>query len=684
MRAFPQYFWGPGAAARLPRHSSSPGAAVSIAPDLLRAAAYWAMLGAAALAASPPGAHFSVLIRGGEIIDGSGGPAYRADIGIRHGRIAAIGNLQNARAATVIDARGLVVAPGFIDMLSHSDAALLRNGGCCSKIHEGVTTEVLGETASVATAGPLAGVALRQQRRLFAAQGVSVKWRRLRGYFQRLQRQGIRLNVASYATFGCIRESVMGLSSSVPTPAQLAAEQAMMAQAMRDGALGLATAFSYVPDIFARDPEVIAVARVAGRYGGIYATHVRGLGNINAGGIQEAIRIARAARLPLHIFHLQVDRNDGRQAAGRVLGWLERARRQGLRVTADAYPYRAADNSAASMVPARFRAGGAAALLRRLANPRLRAEIVRGIAASARRFGTRRDPAGWRQEYVISIARPSDRRYLGKNFQILGMMMRLPPAQAVARLLRREGGSFGRMFFNKSAASVRQIIAAPFVSIGGDAIDADMADNDGYAVPHPRYFGAEARILVWAREKRLFSLAEAVHKMTGLAAHTLQLRGRGFIRRGYAADVAIFNPRTVQDHATYAHPWRYASGVADVLVNGVPVLLHGRVTGARPGQVLHGPGWRRGWQMGSPSQARKRDAPPRAGLGPAPIIEPGPDHRRQAGNAPGQEHGPELGRRRHGGAMVEAPQQIGFQGARAGEGRDRHAGEVLCLPLERA
>lgn len=545
-----------------------------------------------AAGAARPRPHFSVLILGGEILDGTGAPGYRADLGIRHGRIAAIGDLSGAQALLIINARGLAVAPGFIDMHSHSDAVLLANGGCCSKIYEGVTTEILGETPAVAVAGPLAGPALRQQQQLFGAQGLEVTWTRLRGYFRRLRRQGIRVNVASYATFGCIRESVMGAAPGAPTAAQLAREKRMMAQAMRDGALGLATAFSYIPDIFAQDAEVIAVAHVAARYGGIYATHVRGLGSLKAGGVREAIAIGRAAGLPVHIFHLQVDRAAGPQAATKVLRWIEQARRRGQDVTADAYPYRAAANPAASMVPSRFRAGGDADLIRRLRNPHLRPAIVAAIAASARRLGTPADPDGWREEYVSSVSLARDRRFVGKTFAQAGAMMDRPPAQAVATLLAREGGNFGRIFFNKSAASVQQIIAAPFVSIGGDAMDAELADNTGYVAPHPRFFGTEARILVWAREKHLFTLAEAVHKMTGLAAQTLRLRRRGLIRRGYAADLAIFNPRTVQDHATYAHPWRYSTGVEDVLVNGVPILLHGQLTAARPGHILHGPGWR--------------------------------------------------------------------------------------------
>ena len=548
---------------------------------------------AAALAAAPPPRHrrrFDILIRNAHVIDGTGNPWYAADIGIRDGRIAAIGKLAGAWARRTIDARGRIAAPGFFDMHSHSDAALLKNGGCCSKIYEGVTTEVLGETTAVAVAGPLFGPARAQQGRLFEDQGITLDWSSLGQYFARLERQGIRVNVASYATFGAIREAVLGLADRDPTAAELAREERLMAGAMRDGAFGLATGFSYTPDIFAKDPEVIALARVAAGAGGIYASHVRGLDNPRAGGIAEGIAIARAAGLPFHVFHLQVGRRAGPDAAAQALRLIQQARDDGLEVTADAYPYRAAANPAFSMVPKQFLDGGTAALARRLRDPHLRPAIVAGIAASARSLGTPDDPEGWREEFVSSVTRAEDRRYVGLTFEQAGALDHLPPAEAIANLLEREGGSFGRIIFNKSAASVRQIVAAPFVSIGGDAIDMDIADRTGYAAPHPRFFGANTRVLVWARDEHLFTLAEAIRKMTSLADETLHIQDRGLLRPGFAADVVIFDPKAVQDHATYANPWRYSSGMDDVLVNGVPVLLDGRLTAARPGKVIRGPG----------------------------------------------------------------------------------------------
>ncbi len=535
---------------------------------------------------------FDLVILHAQVIDGSGKPAYAADIGIRGGRIAAIGRLAGAKARRTLDAHGLAVAPGFFDMHSHSDAALLKNGGCCSKIFEGVTTEVLGETTAVAVAGPLFGPALAQQTALFGNEGVDVDWTSLGGYFARLERQGIRVNVASYATFGAIRQAVLGMSDRDPTAAELTREERLMAGAMRDGAIGLATGFSYTPDIFAKDAEVIAVARVAARAGGIYASHVRGLDNPKEGGIAEGIAIARAAGLPFHVFHLQVGRRAGPEAASQALAIIQQARDAGLEVTADAYPYRAAANPAYSMVPKRFLAGGTAALAKRLRDPALRPQIVAGIAASARALGTPEDPEGWREEFVSAVTQREDRRYVGLTFEQVGARDGRPPAEAIANLLEREGGSFGRIFFNKSAASVRQIVATPWVSIGGDAIDMDIADRTGYDAPHPRFFGANTRILVWAREEHLFSLPEAVRKMTSLAAQTLHIKDRGLLKPGYAADVVIFDPQTVQDHATYANPWRYSSGVEDVLVNGVPILLHGQLTEARPGRVLRGSGYR--------------------------------------------------------------------------------------------
>lgn len=542
---------------------------------------------------SPAPRRLDLLILHACVLDGSGRPAFPADVGVRAGRIAALlapgsaaARLARRRARRLLDARGLILAPGFIDLHSHSDAAMLADGGCCSELYEGVTTQVLGETAAVAVAGPLFGPALEPQQDLFAQQGVYEDWTSLAGYFARLEHSGIRVNVLTFATFGAIREAAMGLRPGPPTAAQAAREAQILRGAMRDGAFGLATAFSYPPDAFAADAEVIALARIAGRSGGIYATHVRGLDDPRVGGVAEAIAIARAAGTPLHIFHLQVARSAGPAGLAAVLARLRRARAAGLVATADAYPYRAAANGADSMLPAHFLEAGPSGLPGELRDPRRRGAILSAIAAAARKLGKPEDPDGWRELIVSSVARPEDAIYVGKTFAQMARLMRRPPADAVAVLLEREDGNFGRLFFNKSAASVREIIAQPWVAIGDDAVDLDLRDRSAFTAPHPRFFGTFPRVLIWARDEHLFTLAQAVRKMTSLPASILGLRDRGRIALGQAADLVIFDPAKISDPATYAHPWQYAGGMSDVLVNGVPVLLNGQLTHARPGKVL--------------------------------------------------------------------------------------------------
>ncbi len=537
---------------------------------------------------SPP---LDILILHGHVVDGTGNPWIAADVGIRAGRIVAIGDLRGAQARRTLDATGLVVAPGFVDMHSHSEAALLNNGGAGSKIYEGVTTEVMGETAAVACGGPFAGPALAHARSEFAAVGLRMDWTTLGGFFRRLERQGIRLNALSYAGLGPIRESVRGMADGPPTPQQLAREEAMMAQAMRDGAFGLATGLSYPPDVFTQTPEIVALAKVAARFGGIYATHVRSLDAPGVPGLDEAITIGREAGLPVHVFHLQVSRSDGPEAATQALQTLQRARHAGVEVTADAYPYRAAANPLSSIVDPEFIVGGEAALAARLKDPALRPRIVASITASARRLATPDDPTGFTQELISRVRQAPDLKYVGKTFAEVGRLDRLPPAEAIANLLMREQGAGGRIFFNKSAESVRQILRVPWISVGGDAIDTDLTRRSPFASAHPRSFGTHSRIVgPWVRDEHLFTLEQAVQKMTSLPAQTLRLRDRGLLKPGFAADVIVFDPATVGDRATYADPFQYSVGMKAVLVNGVPVLWDGKPTAARPGRVLRGPG----------------------------------------------------------------------------------------------
>jgi dihydroorotase/N-acyl-D-amino-acid deacylase len=542
---------------------------------------------------APAGTPFDLLITNGRLIDGAGDPWFIADLGIRNGRIAALGHLAGAPAKESIDASDLYVAPGFIDMHAHSEADLLANGGCCSKIYEGITTEVLGETSAAPAAGPLEGAALAEEREQFARRGVTVDWTTIGGYLDRLDRRGARLNALTYATFGAIRASAIGMADRTPTADELRHEEALMDQAMRDGAFGLATGLLYTPDQFSQTPEIVAVAKVAAQYGGIYASHIRDLTDTSNKGLKEAIEIGREAHIPVHIFHMQVEKQEGPQAATNALRVIQEARDAGLDVTGDMYPYTAASNPISSMIPPQYLAGGSEALVHRLQDPATRPLLVAGIAQSARLLGTPDDPDGWKEEFVGTVARPEDKKYVGKTFYEMGQMDALPPAESVANLLIREGGIGWRVFFNKTEESVREVIKMPWISIGGDAEDYDIGQNNGFANPHPRNFGAHTRILgPWVREG-VFPLEEAVRKMTSLAAATLRLPDRGLLRPGMAADIVVFDPARVQDRATYQNPWQYSTGMADVIVNGVPVIRDGQLTAARPGHSLRGPAYHR-------------------------------------------------------------------------------------------
>jgi N-acyl-D-amino-acid deacylase len=562
------------------------------------ACALLALAGATAARAPRPSAaqhaaapRFDTLILHGHIIDGTGSPWYSADIGIRNGRIAAIGNLSTAIARRVIDATGLTVSPGFFDMLSHSEVQLIADAGGWSKVYEGVTTEAMGETAAVACAGPATGIAFERQKRLWGMHGVNFDWTTIDGFLRRLQRGGIRLNALTYANFGAIRESVLGDSDRAPTPAELDREKSIMRQAMEDGAFGLADGLLYTPDIYASTREIAAVAQVAGRAGGIYCSHIRNLEDPKDSGTAEAIAIGRLAHIPVQEYHLQVGLEEGPDAATNVLRMMQQARDEGVDISANAYPYTAAANPLSSMVAPRDLVGGDAALAARLRDPAQRPRIVAEIAATARALGTPDDPDGWKEEYISTVSDPADVKYVGKTMYEVGLMDGVTPAESVANILIREHGGAGRMFFNKTEATVRQILLTPWVSIGSDGIGLDSARRSPNEAPHPRNFGTQATILgPWVRHG-IFTLPEAIRKMTALPAQTLRIPDRGLLKPGFWADVNVFDPAKVRVLSTYRDPWHYSEGMVDVLVNGVPVLSDGRPTSALPGQALRGPGW---------------------------------------------------------------------------------------------
>ena len=528
--------------------------------------------------AAPP--EFDVLITGGTVVDGSGAPARRADIGVRGERIEAIGDLAGRIAARTVDATGLVVAPGFIDMLGQSEFTILGDPRGISKITQGITTEVTGEGVSPA---PVNDTTLEDERGLYAGWGLSVDWRDFDGYFRRLERSGIPINLASFVGATQVRKYVIGEVRRAPTTVELARMVALVDTAMRQGALGLSSSPIYAPALYATTDELIALAGPAAHYGGVYATHIRNEGPRIETAIAEALRIGREAGLPVEIWHLKVS---GRASWGRmprVLALLDSARAAGVRVGANSYPYTAAATGLASLIPAWAQEGGDSALVRRLGEPSTRARIGSEMVRRGRQVGG---------VMVLGVQDTAYLAYEGRLLRDIADDEHRDAYDVLFDLLRADSARTGGAFFSMSEADVRAAVASPWVGVCTDFGAVAPDGRLGYRTVHPRAYGSFPRILAqYVRAESLLTLEAAVRKMTGVAADRFLLRERGYLRPGYFADITIFDQAEVQDRATFSRA-RPSAGIRYVLVNGRFTLDDGRLTGLRPGRPLRGPGWR--------------------------------------------------------------------------------------------
>lgn len=532
-----------------------------------------------------PGPAYDVLIRNGRIVDGSGNPWYFGAVAIRGDRIVAVGRLPDATAKRVIDAQGKIVAPGFIDLHSHSDFTLLVDGNAQSKIRQGVTTEILGESAS---AGPVEGPAIAERQQALARMGLQLNWRSLGEYFARLEQQGISVNVASYVASGQLWMDVIGNRNRRPTASELERMEVLVEQAMREGALGLSSGLIYPPDRYFTTEELVRLASVAARYGGIYTAHIRGEGNHVLAAVDEAITIGRQAHLPVHILHLKVAGQPNWGRMGEVVRRIDQARAAGVDVTADVYPYIAAQTDLHMCLPPRLLEGTSEELVARLRDPAVRAELRRELAPGAPGWvGSQvQEASGWHGVMVGSVHEEADRQYQGLRMDEVARRMGEDPVDALCDLLIREGGSAGAIYFLMNEADVRLALQQPWVGIGSDgsAVNSEMPFAQ---FPHPRFYGTFPRVLArYVREQGVLSLPEAIRKMTSLPAQIVGLSDRGLLRPGMAADVVIFDPDRIEDRATFQQPRQYPVGVEYVLVNGQVVIEGGRHTGARPGRVL--------------------------------------------------------------------------------------------------
>jgi len=521
---------------------------------------------------------FDTIIKNGSVYDGSGGEPFSADVGIKADRIAAVGDLSGASAKSVIDAKGLAVSPGFINMLSWSSVSLIIDGRSQSEIRQGVTTEIFGEGQSM---GPLTE---EMKRRTVAVQGdlkFDIAWTTLCEYLSYLEKRGISPNVGSFVGAGTVRENVIGLENKKATPAQIERMCGLVRIEMEAGALGVGSSLGYAPDMFATTGELIAMCRVAAKYGGMYISHVRNEGGGLIEAVDELLRISREAGIAAEIYHLKAGGENNWNRIGQVISMIERARKDGLRITADIYLYTASSNRLSSRLPAWAREGGDEALLARLRDPALRGKI-----ASEMRL---RGPMP--KTILIGFTAGGLRPLTGKTLEEAARLRGKDQVETMLELVAEDNAATRVATFVMSEENIKKELRRPWVSLGSDAASIAAQGVFLEQLTHPRAYGNFARLLgKYVREEKVISLQEAIRRLTGLPAANLGLDRRGLIKEGYFADLVVFDPETTADRATYENPHQYATGVYHVLVNGVCVITNGEHTGAKPGRSLWGRG----------------------------------------------------------------------------------------------
>jgi N-acyl-D-amino-acid deacylase len=532
---------------------------------------------------------FDFVIINGHIIDGSGSPWYSGDVGIRNGKIAAIGNLKGASRKQTIDAQGKVVAPGFIDMLGQSEMTILVDPRLPSKIYQGITTEITGEGNS---AGPLNDAILHADRAGYDHYHLTPEWRTLREYFAKLENQGIGINLASYVGATQVRRMVLGDDDKQPTPGQLEQMKELVRQAMRDGAVGVSTALEYAPAPYAKTEELIALAGEVAKSGGIYATHMRDESNSVLDAIDEALRIGREAHVPVEIWHLKVA---GKQNWGRmpeVVAKINAARAQGMDVSANTYAYPAWFNTFSAFIPPWAHDGGDAKLVGRLKDPAMRVRIRKEMMTPSNDWDNEWVEVPGPESILIGVVRnPKLLAMQGKTLAEVAKSSGKDPMDALFDVLI-EDPFVEVAVFGMSEPDVALALQQPWVSIDNDSSGTSPEGILGQEHPHPRAYGTFPRILrKYVREEHKLTLEDAIRKFSALPAQRMRLTDRGVLKAGMWADVVIFDPATVQDVATFDNPNQLSQGMDYVLVNGVPVITAGKMTGAKPGKVLRGPGY---------------------------------------------------------------------------------------------
>ena len=533
--------------------------------------------------------NFDVLIKGGTVYDGTGRAPRRADVAIKGDRIVAIGNLRTARAHNVVDAQGLAVAPGFINMLSWSTESLIVDGRSQGEVRQGVTTQIMGEGWSM---GPLNE---RMKKQVVAEQDdikFDVEWTTLAEYLKYLEKRGVSQNVASYVGATTVRQYVLGESDVQPTPAQLQEMRELVRQAMEEGALGVGSSLIYAPAFYAKTEELIELCKVAARYKGKYISHLRSEGNEWVEAVEELIRISREAGLPAEIYHIKAAGRQNWDKVDRVLALINAARRTGLKITADMYMYPAGATGLNASLPPWALDGGYEALFKRLEDPATRQKIAAEVRTPSDKWENLYLAAGSPDRLLLVGFKSEKLKPLtGKTLAEVAQMRGKDPVETIMDLVVEDRSRVGTVYFLMSEENIKKELRQPWVSLGSDGASTAPEGVFLRSSTHPRSYGNFARLLgKYVREEKVISLSEAVRRLTGLPATNLGLDRRGFLRIGMFADVAVFDPQTIADRATFENPHQYSVGMQHVFVNGVQVLKDGEHTGAKPGKALWGPG----------------------------------------------------------------------------------------------
>ena len=530
-------------------------------------------------------ASYDLIVRGGTVLDGNGSAPARGDIGITGDRIVAVGDLSDGRAGRVIDASGLMVAPGFIDVQGQSGTTLLADGNGESHLRQGITTEIIGEGGS-----PAYWTTDTADVEALAPFGVAFDWTDANGFFNRLRERGTTINLGTFVPATAVRRTVIGMDNRPPTAAELTRMEDMVDQAMQDGAFGLSSALIYVPGSFAQTAELVALAKVAAKYQGIYITHIRGESFNLFNALDEAIGIGRDAGLPVVIFHLKVGAKANWGRMNEALAKINAANRSGVKVSATMYPYTAGGTGLAATLPLWVQEGGREQMLARLKDPAVRQRARAEIESKIDGWENLLQATTFEGIQVASAPKEIDQSIIGKRIAQIAVERKADPWDVYFQLLTESGGRIGALYHMMSEADVATGLQSSLVTIGTDSAALRQEGVLAQGSPHPRSYGTFPRVLgKYVRDDQVMTLSEAVRRMTSAAATQMGIKDRGRIQLGMLADLVVFNPATVMDNATYDKPHQYPTGIEHVIVNGVPVLDPRGLTGARPGRPVYGP-----------------------------------------------------------------------------------------------